>query len=722
MANETQLERFGAASLATLVLSVPLVLLLSRGTKQKFSVFLPFSLLVLLSVVWLTLVSHTVSQPYLDEVFHIPQAQKYCEGKYLDWDDKITTPPGLYLFSILLQKAAGTIGKPFIFDCSASSLRVTNVLGLIILASLALLCRHEIESLLYAAHSSRRPKTISTYTIHTAFNIALFPLLFFFSGLYYTDVISTAVVVGSFLNHLKRVARDKSSILSDLVTMLLGALTLFMRQTNVFWVVVWMGGLEAVHAVKSLRPERVDQPFMITLADQLKFYAWRYSVGDIHDPPLGLAWPDDMLFTIVSLGVAALCNPVRVVRQIWPYLSVLAAFVCFVVWNGGVVLGDKSNHIATIHLAQLLYIWPFFAFFSLPLLTPYAISFLSMVVPLLRSKNPHHGTSSRSPTSPAESSQSLKQTRGSKAKKSNNSSAASPSSSNNRSSSQLSPGLQAASMIFGSKIILWSLYQLTTLAASATVVEYNTIIHPFTLADNRHYMFYIFRHTIRRGNAVRFMLIIPYTLTRWMIWGIFAGCSEWIASPRNNALCPSRHSLLNEGPYTSHPFWIALGSRKRQTDAAYPKDLNQVAGPLAENDQGLQDLGKHDPLVISAEPVSTSTGLIFLLATALSLMTAPLVEPRYFIIPWVMWRLLIPAWRLHDHRVVNGLFDGVNPNSLVGRMVTLFRRYDLRLTLETLWFVAINVGTGYIFLMKPYVWKDENGQVLDDGRLQRFMW
>lgn len=30
-----------------------------------------------------------------DEVFHIPQAQKYCEGKFLEWDDKITTPPGL---------------------------------------------------------------------------------------------------------------------------------------------------------------------------------------------------------------------------------------------------------------------------------------------------------------------------------------------------------------------------------------------------------------------------------------------------------------------------------------------------------------------------------------------------------------------------------------------------------------------------------------------------
>ena len=30
-----------------------------------------------------------------DEVFHIPQAQRYCDYKYFEWDDKITTPPGL---------------------------------------------------------------------------------------------------------------------------------------------------------------------------------------------------------------------------------------------------------------------------------------------------------------------------------------------------------------------------------------------------------------------------------------------------------------------------------------------------------------------------------------------------------------------------------------------------------------------------------------------------
>ncbi len=135
-------------------------------------------------------------------------------------------------------------------------------------------------------------RAFSQYALHTAVNIGLFPLLFFFSGLYYTDVLSTAVVLCSYLNHLWRVGADGPSILSDASTITLGIATLAMRQTNVFWVVVFMGGLEAVHAVKTLRPQRVDQPEATTLFGRLKFYAVRYSLGDVHDLPLHKSYPD----------------------------------------------------------------------------------------------------------------------------------------------------------------------------------------------------------------------------------------------------------------------------------------------------------------------------------------------------------------------------------------------------------------------------------------------
>lgn len=46
-----------------------------------------------------------------------------------------------------------------------------------------------------------------------------------------------------------------------------------------------------------------------------------------------------MVFTVVSLGVAAIFNPLRVLRQIYPYITVLGLFAGFVYVNGGVVLG-----------------------------------------------------------------------------------------------------------------------------------------------------------------------------------------------------------------------------------------------------------------------------------------------------------------------------------------------------------------------------------------------
>ncbi|KAG5938589.1 hypothetical protein E4U60_001329 [Claviceps pazoutovae] len=635
-----------------------------------------------------------------DEVFHIPQAQKYCEGRFLEWDDKITTPPGLYIFSVLLQKTAKVAGNLWASDCGASTLRFTNVLGLIVLAYLALLCRHEIESRFYEARSGARLKSMSTYVIHTAVNIALFPLLFFFSGLYYTDVISTAVVLGAFLNHLKRVGRDRSSWTNDLMTLFFGVAALFMRQTNVFWIVVWMGGLEAVHAIKTLRPERVDRPFMPTLTAQLKFSYWRYSVGDVHDAPLGLAWPDDMLLTLISLGIAVLHNPVRVIRQIWPYISVLIAFVGFVAWNGGVVLGDKSNHVATIHLTQMLYIWPFFAFFSLPLLLPYAVPLFDTAIALFGGKARHNATEGSGEQSISGKGIASKGDIAPRSRLSRGDS----------SSAKLSPALRTTCRMLASPLPIWLLYVTTTLAASAAVVKFNTIVHPFTLADNRHYMFYIFRYTIRRGDLFRLLLIIPYTFSRWMVWGTLAGCTDWIAPTRSVLSSSARYSVFQPTANTS------TASRT-------------IAAPISgQRDGQAPELAETDPLAMSCEPCSTSTGLIFLLTTALSLVTAPLVEPRYFIIPWVTWRLLVPAWKIpdHDHYSVSRTFGGQNAqsqsSSCMARLLVVLKRYDVRLVLETIWLVAINVATGYIFLTKPYVWRDENGLVLDEGRLQRFMW
>lgn len=40
-----------------------------------------------------------------DEIFHVPQTQRYCLGEWLSWDPKITTFPGSYAFAWLVAQA-----------------------------------------------------------------------------------------------------------------------------------------------------------------------------------------------------------------------------------------------------------------------------------------------------------------------------------------------------------------------------------------------------------------------------------------------------------------------------------------------------------------------------------------------------------------------------------------------------------------------------------------
>ncbi|KAL2895851.1 Dol-P-Glc:Glc(2)Man(9)GlcNAc(2)-PP-Dol alpha-1 2-glucosyltransferase [Bienertia sinuspersici] len=81
------------------------------------------------------LVNRIVPDSYMDEIFHIPQAQQYCKANFKSWDPMITTPPGLYCLSLahvaslfpgmlLLQRISS-----FSELCSTAILRSVNGLG-----------------------------------------------------------------------------------------------------------------------------------------------------------------------------------------------------------------------------------------------------------------------------------------------------------------------------------------------------------------------------------------------------------------------------------------------------------------------------------------------------------------------------------------------------------------------------------------------------------------
>lgn len=282
--------------------------------------------------------------------------------------------------------------------------------------------------------------------------------------------------------------------------------------------------------------------------------------------------------------------------------------------SANIYTGDKSNHVATIHLPQMLYIWPLFAFFSAPLLLPLVVE------PLLALFEGSAGKGVSSQTSPL---------------------------------SKVLNILGYASLV----------------PVALAIVKFNTIIHPFTLADNRHYMFYIFRYSILRAGWVKYALVPVYILCGIMCLKTLGGS----ASDTRVGNKPGAREARTVG-----------GKNKK-------KSHQRPSAPIHHDLAAPSNNSKISP--------SLSTVILWLLTTTLSLMTAPLVEPRYFILPWVFWRLLTPAWSVPRIPVLGDLG----------------RRYDLRVWVETAWFLLVNAATMYIFITRPFRWPSEEG-------LQRFMW
>ena len=461
-----------------------------------------------------------------------------------------------YLASLLFKPIAG---------CSTSALRALNVGAICLICVLSYQIRRVLRLTKKFSPSKPTPAEEQTSLLdaHTALNIALFPPLFFFSGLYYTDVLSTLVVLASYSTYLSQ-RRSPNSLLSTILTINIGVLALLFRQTNIFWVAVFPAGLAVIDTLKE-HDDVFDFP--VEDAGLRKYFAFL------------LYLPRDILMK----------RPVPVIKAVLPYVTLLGLFAGFVIWNGGVVLGDKSAHVATVHIPQMLYLWPYMVFFSAPVVLPMLLRPVAPALP--------------------------KQARG------------------------LVEGYLSGSAAWsGPGVVVAVLFNAFALAA----VHFNTIVHPYTLADNRHYVFYVFR-IILRHPYIKYAAVPVYYVCAWLVVQ-------------------------------------SLGAPSRPTSSK-AKSGSKKQGRVGKDATSMQ----------------ISWVVVWTAATALSVITAPLVEPRYFIIPWVMWRLHVPT---------------LPPTA--GK--TDKRSYDLRLVLETVWLLAVNVGVGYMFLYRTFEWKSEPGNV------QRFLW
>ncbi|WEW59707.1 glucosyltransferase [Emydomyces testavorans] len=322
---------------------------------------------------WLNRLNTIVLRPYLDEVFHVRQAQTYWKHQWREWDPKITTPPGLYLVSYLI----GALGF-LIFrqpkELSASYLRFMN--GVVLFSALPILLRRLLSNIWKTPDSLEHERVVSAekepgWELHlTVLNISLFPPLFFFSGLYYTDLAAVLIVLEVYRRDLERTSmsdalKDPHSVnhfwntlfsRQTVLLILFGLVSLLFRQTNIFWTAIFLGGLRVVKTTHSLCVECRSSD-IATIARS----SWR--LRQVYDPPVNMACFEgtvhiasystpalhtqpadardtDYLKACLSIGIMAVANIHIMLIALLPYLVLLGAFGLFVLWNGSVVLGQ----------------------------------------------------------------------------------------------------------------------------------------------------------------------------------------------------------------------------------------------------------------------------------------------------------------------------------------------------------------------------------------------
>jgi alpha-1,2-glucosyltransferase len=154
---------------------------------------------------------------------------------------------------------AAKLFQPLI-GCEINALRLLNVMALSLICPLSYAIIRTIRSRNLSGYSSAKRIESNAATLggddstvlldaHTALNVTLFPPLFFFAALFYTDVISTLVVLLSYGALLQK-NTIIGTFLGNITAVVIGITALMFRQTNVFWVAIFPAGLAVIDALK----------------------------------------------------------------------------------------------------------------------------------------------------------------------------------------------------------------------------------------------------------------------------------------------------------------------------------------------------------------------------------------------------------------------------------------------------------------------------------------
>lgn len=452
------------------------------------------SIFVLFCGIVFRLVALNVKEPFIDEIFHLRQCQTYCALKFDEWDNKITTPPGLYVLGLIYARAIKYISftsESLTSVCeNINLLRSVNLVGGLVV----------LPSIIVGLGGKTWNKV---WTI----NIVATPLLFIYYFLFYTDIWATIFLLASLsLVESQPLGPWASSSVSGIIAFV----SLWFRQTNI----VWIAFIASLLVDKRRNDNHGDRGFIQNCLD----------------------------FIVQALKDCIL---------VLPFLINIVLFAIFVHYNGGITFGDKENHQVNLHIVQVFYCFLFMAMFTWPVWL--SIRLIKKYV----------------------------------------------------------------------RFAIIGNYGLNTLftVASGLIIKYiidnYTVVHPFLLADNRHYTFYIWKRILNREHSNIFMIPIYHFCT----WNIV------------------------------------------------------------------------DSLLVNIRGLSLITIITFIGGICLTIIPSPLFEPRYYIVPLLIYRLYISPTQ----------------EKLFGIKVS-------RHLVEFCWLALVDLVVIFIFLNYEFTWHSE------PGTIQRIIW
>ena len=572
-------------------------------------------------------VSRRVPAPYMDEIFHAPQTQRLCSAatpgdplaglRGANWDAKITTFPGLYLLggayawlqAWMLRLAGGkqpatNAGSPSAAAAELLCGEVAALRGLnCLLLALCLFPAFSVRLRVLQRSKKGRRRGIASAddvppqqnqqqqreqlqqqdALGTALAAAvLLPTHFFYGFVYYTDVgalLFLLLSASALQDWAEAHEVSGNAVPAALAAAAAGGAAVLMRQTNAVWYAFLVGA--ALLRVAYALVERHEAARGAGVLLPLRALA---AIGR-HARRQGTP--------LFAAQLALLSAP--------PFL--FAAYVALIN-QGRVALGDHDAHdaAATRHWAHPFYAAAFCALASGSAFFVRRASAARLLARIWSRRcvaatddNAVNKSAARRRRQPL---------------------------------SSYAPPLVAA---------------LVVLAAALLAAHHGTVAHPYLLADNRHYTFYVWRRTLGK---------------HWLVKYAFA--------PVGAACCLLLASELAAG---------VVGGGEEEDEAEEEQQQEQ------EQEGWLWVLG-------------------FALACAATLVPAGLIEPRYYTVPAVLALLHAPA-RLFERRRRSKVEEAGEASSSPSAAA-----FDWSALVACLSFSAVNAATLYVFAYRPFTWPD----------------